>query len=151
MTLNKGASNAIMPLFNTCAVVGFGSIVAITAGFAVISSALLSIPGSPLISLTIATNILAGVTGSASGGLGIALQALAPVYIDLGLNPEVIHRIASIASGGLDALPHNGAVITLLTAAAVSHKDGYKHIFWTAVVAPIVASIPAILLAVLLY
>jgi H+/gluconate symporter-like permease len=61
MTLNKGASNAIMPLFNTCAVVGFGSIVAITAGFAVISSALLSIPGSPLISLTIATNILAGV------------------------------------------------------------------------------------------
>lgn len=151
MTLNKGSANSIMPLLNTCAAVGFGSVVAVTVGYGIITTALLNIPGNPLISLTISTNILAGVTGSASGGLGIALETLAPIYLNLGLNPEAIHRIAAIASGGLDALPHNGAVITLLTACAVSHKEGYKHIFWTAVVAPIIASVPAILVAILIY
>jgi len=71
--------------------------------------------------------------------------------LDMGIHPEVIHRISSIASGGLDALPHNGAVVTLLVATAVTHREGYKHVFWTAVVAPLLATIPAVLLAMALY
>ncbi|MCW3490205.1 GntP family permease [Dethiobacter alkaliphilus] len=150
-TLNQGAANSIMPLLNTCAVVGFGAIVAATVGYEVISAALLGMPGGPLVSLTVSTNVLAGVTGSASGGLAIALEHLAPSFLEMGVAPEVIHRISAIASGGLDALPHNGAVVTLLVATALTHKEGYKHVFWTAVAAPVVATVPAILLALAIY
>lgn len=149
--LNKGAANSIMPLLNTAAVAGFGGIVAATVGYGVISAVLLDMPGGPLVSLTVSTNVLAGVTGSASGGLAIALEHLSPAFLDMGIHPEVIHRISSIASGGLDALPHNGAVVTLLVATAVTHREGYKHVFWTAVVAPLLATIPAVLLAMALY
>lgn len=151
MTLNKGSGNSIMPLLNTCAAVGFGAIVASTVGFEIIASFLLGIPGSPLISLAVATNLLAGVTGSASGGLGIALETLAPAYLEMGLHPEIIHRISAIASGGLDALPHNGAVISTLAVTAISHKKGYKYVFGSGVVVPLIATIPAILLGSLLY
>lgn len=149
--LNKGAANSIMPLINTAAVVGFGGIVAATVGYQVISEVLLDMPGGPLVSLAVSTNVLAGVTGSASGGLAIALEHLAPPFLEMGLNPEVIHRISAIACGGIDALPHNGAVVTLLVATAITHGEGYKHVFWTAVVAPVVATIPAVLMGMWLY
>lgn len=150
-TLNQGAANSIMPLLNTCAVVGFGTIVAATLGYELIAAALMNMPGGPLVSLTVSTNVLAGVTGSASGGLAIALEHLAPAYLDMGISGEVIHRISAIASGGLDALPHNGAVVTLLLAAGVTHKEGYKHVFWTGVAAPVLATIPALIMAFMLY
>ncbi len=149
--LNRGAANSIMPLLNTCAVVGFGGIVAATVGYEVISAALLDMPGGPLVSMTVTTNILAGVTGSASGGLAIALEHLAPAFLDMGIDPVIIHRISAIASGGMDALPHNGAVVTLLVCTALSHREGYKHVFWSAVVVPLLATIPALLTAMALY
>ena len=109
------------------------------------------IPGSPLISLFIATTALAGITGSSSGGLGIAMEALSQTYLNLGLNPEAMHRVASVASGGLDSLPHNGAVITILVASKLTHKEAYKHIFAVSVIAPLIAAIPMLIAAVLLY
>jgi len=150
-TINQGAANSIMPLLNTCAVVGFGTVVAATVGYELIAATLMEMPGGPMVSLAVTTNLLAGVTGSASGGLAIALEHLAPSFMEMGIGADVIHRISAIASGGLDALPHNGAVITLLLAAGISHREGYKHIFWVGVVAPVLATIPAILLAITLY
>ena len=150
-TINKGAANSIMPLLNTCAVVGFGSIVAATAGYELIAAYLMEMPGGPMVSLAVTTNLLAGVTGSASGGLAIALENLAPSFMEMGIGADVIHRISAIACGGLDALPHNGAVITLLLTAGISHREGYKHVFWVGVVAPVLATIPAVLLAIMLY
>lgn len=150
-TLNKGAVNSVIPVVNTCADVGFGTVVAASAGFAAASAALLSIPGHPLFSLAAGVNIMAAITGSASGGLGIALEILVPKYVALGLDPEIIHRIASMACGGLDAMPHNGAVITILAVFGLTHKIGYRHIFMTVVAAPIITLIPAILLGIMLY
>lgn len=150
-TLNKGALNTVVPLINTCADVGYGTVVAAAAGFVVISKALLAIPGHPLVSLSVAVNMMAAVTGSASGGLGIALEVLIPKYQALGLNPEVIHRIAAMSSGGLDAMPHNGAVITVLAVFGLTHKIGYRHCFATVIVAPLLVLIPAILMGIFLY
>lgn len=150
-TINVGATNTVLPIVNTSADVGYGAVIAASAGFAVVSGWLTDIPGSPLISLFLATTFLAGITGSASGGLGIAMEALGETYLKLGLDPEVLHRIATIASGGFDALPHNGAVITALAVVGLTHKDGYKHIFVTAVIAPVVAAIPALIIAILFY
>ena len=111
----------------------------------------MGIKGNPLISEAVAVNILAGATGSASGGMGIALEALGSKYyelaIDTGISPEAFHRVASLASGGLDTLPHNGAVLTLLTITGMSHKESYKDIFVVAVLIPIISVIVAILLA----
>lgn len=149
-TLNQGAVNVGGPILNTCAVVGFGSVVSATIGFVLFKDALIGIPGHPLISFVIGTNLLAGITGSASGGLGIAMETLAPYYKPL-LNPEAMHRLASIASGGLDAMPHNGAVITTLTVLGLTHKEGYKPIFMCAVIGPLVATVVAIALAIVMY
>ena len=111
----------------------------------------MNIPGHPLISMAIAINLLAGLTGSGSGGLGIALEVLIPKYQALGINPEIIHRIASMACGGLDTMPHNGAVITILAVFGLTHKTAYKHMFATCVVVPIITIIPAIAMAILFY
>ena len=150
-TVNNGATSAVLPIINTSADVGYGSVIAITAGFSIFNDVMTDIPGSPLISLFIATTALAGITGSSSGGLGISMEALSQTYLNLGLNPEAMHRVASVASGGLDSLPHNGAVITILVASKLTHKDAYKHIFAVSVIAPLIAAIPMLIAAVLLY
>ncbi|WP_096188013.1 GntP family permease [Evansella halocellulosilytica] len=149
--INAGAIGSVTAIINTSAAVGFGTVVREVPGFERLTELLLGIRGNPLISEAIAVNILAGATGSASGGMGIALEALGSRYyqlaLDTGINPEAFHRIASLSSGGLDALPHNGAVLTLLTITGLSHKESYKDIFVVAVAIPIVATAAAILLA----
>ncbi|MBR0576593.1 GntP family permease [Proteiniclasticum sp. BAD-10] len=149
--VGKGAQGSIGAILNTAAAVGFGTVVKTVPGFAELTNILLSIPGSPLISLSVAVNLLAGATGSASGGMGIALEALGSKYMDLAtqnnINPAAFHRIASLSSGGLDTLPHNGAVLTLLNNTGMSHKDSYIDIMVTSLILPVVATIPAIILA----
>lgn len=149
--INDGAKGSMTAIVNTSAAVGFGSVVQATPAFAAITEILLSIPGSPLISLAVSVNLLSGVTGSASGGLGISLGALAEEYILIaqqqGLNIEVFHRISSLASGGLDSLPHNGAIITLLAICGLTHKQSYFDMFVVGVFIPIASVVPAILFA----
>lgn len=150
-TLNQGAMGSLLPIFNTASEVGYGSVIAILSGFAVIKHGLISIaPDNPLISEAIMINVIAGITGSASGGLGIALDMMGSTYLQLAhqhdINPELMARIASIASGGLDALPHNGAVITMLAICGLSHRDSYKDIFITSLCIPLVALVVVIVL-----
>lgn len=150
-TLTVGATNCAIPVINTCADVGFGAVVGSVVGFQLISSTLMSIPGTPLISLSLATQLLCGITGSATGGLGIAMELFAKQFLALGLNPEVIHRIASLATAGLDVLPHNGAVITALAVVGLTHKEAYKPIFMLAVLTPLLTNAIALVVATVLY
>jgi H+/gluconate symporter-like permease len=150
-TINKGALNTVVPVINTCADVGYGMAVAASAGFAVVSDILLNLPGHPIVSLSVAVNLMAGITGSASGGLGIVLETLAPKYLALGLSPELVHRIAVISAGAFDALPHNGVVITSLAVCGLTHKNAYKHIWFTHVVATLLALIVIIPIGIMLY
>lgn len=149
--LNEGAGDSVMAMINTSAAVGFGTVVRVVPGFQKLSDYILSIDANPLISLAIATNVLSGATGSASGGLGITLEALGEKYneiaISSGIAPEAFHRIASIASGGLDALPHNGAVLTILIVTGMTHQESYKDIAIIAIGIPLLSLIPVILLA----
>lgn len=150
-SLNKGAMGSLLPIFNTASEVGYGSVIAGLAGFSIIQHFLMGIsPNNPLISEAIIINVLAGITGSASGGLGIALEVMGANYMQLAqqynIDPELMHRIAALASGGLDALPHNGAVITMLTICGLTHRESYKDVFVTAVIVPIIALIVIIFL-----
>jgi H+/gluconate symporter-like permease len=149
-SISNGAVGSITAILNTAAAVGFGTVVKSVPGFAVLTEILLNVPGTPLISEAIAVNLLAGATGSASGGMSIALEALGEKYLAIaeqtGISPAAFHRVASLASGGLDTLPHNGAVLTLLAVTGMTHKDSYIDICMTSLVLPIVSSIPAILL-----
>ena len=130
---------------NTACAVGFGSVVKVVPGFALLKTAMLNMPGSILFSEAVAVNVLAGATGSASGGMSIALEALGPQYLEkaaqLGISPESLHRIASIASGGLDTLPHNGAVLTLLAVSNCKHKESYLDICVTSCIIPVAVSL----------
>lgn len=151
-TLDDGANAATAPAFYTASLVGFGAVVASLPAFALIRDGVLSIaPGNPLISLAIAVNILAGITGSASGGMSIALQTMGGAYLELGLaagiHPDLLHRVTAIATGGLDSLPHNGAVITLLSVCSMTHKEAYRDIFVVACAIPILALIVILIIA----
>lgn len=143
--INEGANGSLSAIMNTACAVGFGSVVKAVPGFALLKGAMLNMPGSILFSEAVAVNVLAGATGSASGGMSIALEALAPQYLakaaEIGMNPEYLHRIASLASGGLDTLPHNGAVLTLLAVSHCSHKESYLDVCVTSCIIPVVVSL----------
>ena len=143
-TLNDGATSSMLPMLNTATEVGYGTVIASLAGFALIRDALLSVaPGNPLVSEAVAVNVLAGLTGSASGGMSIALNALGSEFSAMaqvaGISPELLHRVATMASGCMDTLPHNGAVISLLVICGLTHKASYKYIAMNTVVFPLVA------------
>ena len=143
--INQGANGSMTAIMNTACAVGFGSVVKVVPGFALLKTAMLNMPGSILFSEAVAVNVLAGATGSASGGMSIALEALAPQYLEkavqIGMNPENLHRIASLASGGLDTLPHNGAVLTLMAVSNCKHKESYLDICVTSCIIPVVVSL----------
>lgn len=150
-SLNKGAMGSLLPIFNTASEVGYGSVIATLAGFTIIQQYLMGVaPGNPLISEAIIINVLAGITGSASGGLGIALDIMGSSYMQLAqeynIDPELMHRVASLASGGLDSLPHNGAIITMLAICGLTHRESYKDIFVTAVLVPLISLVVVIVL-----
>lgn len=133
-SVNSGTIGSMLPIFNTASEVGFGAVIASLASFELIKQGLLRLfPENPLVALAVSINALAGITGSASGGLSIALGALGQTFVErglaAGLSMETMHRVAAIACSGLDALPHNGAVITLLTICGLTHKKSYGDIF----------------------
>lgn len=146
-TLNDGVSQSIMALLNTAAIVGFGFVVKNVVAFKSFMSFAIHLPFPPLASAAAAVNIMAGITGSASGGLTIFMKTMGPEYMKMGIQPEVLHRICSIASGGLDSLPHSGAVITMLMVMGVTHKEGYKDLGMVTVIFPIFALIAVLVLA----
>ncbi|WP_343032258.1 GntP family permease [Marinicella rhabdoformis] len=155
-TMTKGALGSMLPTFNTGSEVGYGATIASLAAFVLVKDAVINIsPGNPLISEVVAVNVLAGITGSASGGLTIALEALGETYAQLAqqysINPEWMHRLASMASGGFDSLPHNGAVITLLTICGLSHKQSYKDIAMVSLVIPVVVTGVTVLILSLIF
>lgn len=150
-SLAEGAQQALMPMANTASLVGFGAVIATLSGFAMIREEVMSIyPDNPLVSISIAVNLLAGITGSASGGMSIALASLGETWLSVGqaagISPELLHRVITIATGGLDALPHNGAVITLLAICGLSHRQAYGDVFMVAVLFPLIALAAVVML-----
>lgn len=135
--LNEGSKNAVLVIMSTSMAVGFGTTVADSAAYPVISDWVSNLGGNPLIASTLSTTVLCGVTGSASGGLGIAAPIMADQFLGQ-VNPESLHRIMSVASGGLDSLPHNGFVIAMLSYLGLTHKESYKEIFVVSAIIPLI-------------
>lgn len=142
-TVNSGVSGSFLAIFNTASETGYGNIIASMAAFTVIASAITSISSNTLVTAGISTSVLAGFTGSASGGLSIALNTMGDQLLQsataAGIRPEVLHRVASVACGGMDTLPHNGAVITLLAITQMKHRDSYLDIGMNTVIIPLIA------------
>lgn len=142
---SEGAQASLLPVFNTAVEFGYGTTIAALAGFSAIRDWLGSLsPASPLVSEAVAVNILAGVAGSASGGLSIAMESLGDTWLEqglrLGTDPELLHRVAAMSCGGLDSLPHNGAVITLLLICRCTHRQSYADIAMVTLVIPVIAT-----------
>jgi H+/gluconate symporter-like permease len=148
-TMDAGANAAVLPIFSVASLVGFGSVVAAMPAFDEVRDWVLSIGGGPLVSLAVATNVLAALTGSASGGLTIALEALGPTFMAIAaeksLDPGLLHRIAVIGAGTLDILPHNGAIITLLAVCGCTHRESYGDIVVVGIGGSMVALVAVIL------
>ncbi|HQR09999.1 MAG TPA: GntP family permease [Casimicrobiaceae bacterium] len=149
-TVDAGANASVLPVMSVASLVGFGAVVAAMPAFAMVRDWVLGIGGGPLVSLALATNILSALTGSASGGLTIALDALGGTYMqlaaELGIDPSLLHRVAVIGSGTLDSLPHNGAVVTLLAVCGSTHKESYFDIVMVGIVGAILSLVAVIVL-----
>lgn len=131
--LNMSIGGALLATMNTASEYGFGGVISSLPGFSVVRDSISNMFTNPLVNGAVTTNVLAGITGSASGGMGIALSAMGDKYLQAAaqynIPPEVMHRVIAMASGGMDSLPHNGAVITLLAITGLTHKQSYKDIF----------------------
>jgi H+/gluconate symporter-like permease len=141
--MDAGANASVLPAVTVASLVGFGAVVAMLPAFAMVREWVLSVGGGLLVSLAVATNVLAALTGSASGGMTIALDALGATYLRLaaeqGIDPALLHRVAVIGSGTLDSLPHNGAVVTLLAVCGTTHRESYLDIVMVAIVSAVLA------------
>ncbi len=145
--INKSAVSSIGALVATGAVMGFGSVVKISTAWPAIVEWVLGLPLSPLVGSTVATGILSGVTASAGSGLTLFMSMLAQNYVEMGANPELLHRLACIASGTFDSLPHSGAIMTFLLVSRLNLKNSYKHIAVTSLIIPIIAVVIGLILA----
>jgi H+/gluconate symporter-like permease len=141
LALNAGTIGSLLAIMNTASEAGYGNVISALPGFADVRNFLMSIdPGTPLLSEALTVNVLAGISGSASGGMSIALEAMGARYLEwanaVGISPELLHRVAAMSSGGFDTMPHNGAVITLLAICGMTHKKSYPDIGMVSLVVP---------------
>ncbi|GAA1663556.1 citrate transporter [Citricoccus zhacaiensis] len=137
-----GAKGSMLPIFSTASEVGYGAVVASVAAFAVVRDSVFSMGGNALITSVFSTSVTAAITGSSSGGMTIALNAfgddLRTLALDQGVSLEAMHRLTAMAAGGLDTLPHSGAVVTLLIVCGMTHRQSYKDIFMVTLVMPVI-------------
>lgn len=149
-SLDAGSNSAVLPIMTVASLVGFGAVVAAMPAFTVVRDAVLQIPGGPLVSLVVAMNALAGLTGTASGGMAIALNALGAEYMRLaaeyGIDPALMHRLTTISAGTLDALPHNGTVLLLLQISKQTHSGSYLDMVMTVIVGVIISLVAVFVL-----
>jgi H+/gluconate symporter-like permease len=149
-SLGAGANASVLPALSVASLVGFGAVVAALPAFAMVRDWVLSVEGGPLVSLSISTNLLAALTGSASGGMTIALDALGDTYMRIaaeeGIDPALMHRVAVRGAGTLDSLPHNGAVVTLLAVCGSTHRKSYLDILMVEIVSALLALVAVIAL-----
>jgi H+/gluconate symporter-like permease len=153
-SMDAGANASVLPAFGVASLVGFGAVIAALPGFAVVRDWVLGIGGGPLVSLAVATNILSSLTGSASGGMTIALDALGETYLQLaaaaGIDPALLHRVATISAGTLDSLPHNGAVVSLLAVCGLTHRESYLDMAMVGIVGALLALVVVVALGSIL-
>lgn len=149
-SMSLSTISALVAISNTCAVVGFGTVVKLTPAFHDALAYMTSIPGNGLIGAAVAISAIVAITGSSSGGQVIALPLLAPHYLAQGVDPDALHRVIAITSGGLDSLPHNGAVITTIRViCGETHRSAYMPVGALTVIVPLLGSALAILLFIL--
>jgi len=148
-SINEGGKGSVMAILNTSAAVGFGAVIAVVPAFDEITTWLFNLSDNPLVAESLAVQIMAMITGSASGGMGIALSTLGESFAQLsqttGISPEVFHRMAAVASGA-SILPNNGALLTLLAVTGLSHRETYKYVFVVALLIPTLAMIVGIIM-----
>ncbi len=149
-TIDAGANASVLPLMTVASLVGFGAVVASLPAFAMVRNTVLAVQGGPLINITVAMNTLAALTGTASGGMAIALDALGENFLQLAkesnVNPELMHRLTTMSAGTLDSLPHNGTVLMLLGISGLTHRESYFDMVMTVIASCVLALIAVLIL-----
>ncbi len=144
--LDNAASGSVMALMNTASIVGFGGAIKATPAFQAFVNFALNLTFPAVVSAAVAVNIIAGITGSSSGGITIFMESMAQGFLDQGVNPQALHRITAIAAGVLDSLPHAGPNVTMLAVTKLTFKEGYPGIFLATCVVPLIGLCTALIL-----
>ena len=148
--LGTGADNGIIAMIGLAAVIAFGAVVSAAPTFQGVIQWIIELDMNVYVKGVVSTGIISGITGSSSGGAEIALSNLADYFINSGANLELLHRLIAIGAGTLDTLPHVGAIFLLLQVVGCTHKEAYKHMWWTTVVIPtgllVIVLVPIVLI-----
>lgn len=150
-TISSGCDSSIKPIFLTAASVAFGIVITLAPSFETISNFILNFPGNSYVNFAIATTSFSAITGSASGGLGISLEAFADDYLELGANPDAMHRITAIASGVFTALPHSGTILSTFSLTGLTHENAYKYSFLSVTLPNLAGLLVALIIGILFY
>ena len=149
--IGESAESSVSLIALTCAIVGFGYVIQASPAFQTIVDLIPRIPGPPLVSLALATNVMCSITGTASGAAGIVAPILGPIYTAMGLNPEMAARTMVVSATAFDSVPHNGTVVFAIKKAKESHKTAYWPLFQMSVLLPIMASIVCMVVGSFIY
>ncbi|MEI8596476.1 GntP family permease [Photobacterium sp. Hal280] len=139
-----GSVGSLLPIFNTASEVGYGAVITALSAFVIIKAGIAAIDIPDLFKVALTSTSLAGIIGSSSGGTGMVLALLGNDFLNTGINPEVLHRVILLAAGGLDTLPHCGAVITLLAVCRLTHRQSYGDIAVVTMAIPLMAAFTVI-------
>lgn len=148
-TISNGFTQGSSAITLAATVMGFAGVVQMTPAFSKLVDWCLSIELHPYLTEAISINLLAGITGSAAAGIQIFMEAFASPFLSMGMDAAIMHRLAPIASFGLNTLPHNATVVLSLKYMNVTYKESYKPVIVTTILLPTISSIMTTLFAII--
>ncbi|MEG2214338.1 MAG: hypothetical protein RRY09_01880 [Oscillospiraceae bacterium] len=150
-TFITGTQTGINSVMTVAPAVGLGSVVKATAIYGRMIDLVTNMSGSPLISWAIASAALSCITSSGSGAEAILNATLAPTYLSMGMNPEILHRITTTAILGTGNTPWNGTMCVTMAACDLTHKEAYLDILGVTLIPTILATIVSVGLGIMFY
>lgn len=146
--LEEGSIDGIVGCILCAAVLGFVGVVQTTTSYTAFANWTNGLGTSlSYLGIFLSIQLMAATTGNSPGTLNIFLQNFAQGYVSMGINPQVVHRLASASCMGFDCMPHNPGTITYLRTYRLSYREAYIDVFMTLCLCPAVAAFCGALIA----
>lgn len=149
--LEKGVNNGIGATVMAAAILGFSGVLQACSGFQAIIDFVMGLKMNPYLTEFFGLNILAGILGSGTSAIAMFFEHLSDGLLAQGANAGALHRLAPACATGMNTLPNAGGMVAQLHWMKLSLAESYWYVFVTSVLAPIVGSLAAVLVAMVLY
>ena len=150
-SITEGAMSVMDALICVCAICGYGALIKVTASFAALEQMILKLDMDPYLLCVVVIILLSIITASGTSSMVLFYTTFGERALAMGANPEALHRLSGIASTSFDSMPQNGPTIVTLRAFKMSHKEGYKWIFYVQCLLPLTSILVALVMCYICY